>query len=122
MRVERPFENLFRNAVEHDGSGVPPDHRAQVFESDFTTGEEGIELDLSIVEGVVAAHGWRIFVTNGMEAGPDSKSSTSLETDTPRRETRPKAYAAAGRFHGHDRRNSRGDSRDANALVIGRRG
>jgi len=81
-RLQRAFENLFRNAVEHggdgvtvrvgerpdgfyvedDGPGIPPEHRAEVFENGFTTAETGTGFGLAIVETIVAAHGWEIAV------------------------------------------------------------
>jgi signal transduction histidine kinase len=76
------FENLFRNAVEHgggdvtvevgvvdggfyvadDGPGVPPADRETVFESGYTTSDDGTGLGLGIVAQIVEAHGWRVSV------------------------------------------------------------
>ena len=86
------FENLFRNAVDHnnppvvvrvgpltgdasgfyiedDGDGIPEDERAAVFEHGHTTNEDGTGFGLSIVKEFVTAHGWEITVTNGAEGG-----------------------------------------------------
>jgi hypothetical protein len=88
-RVKQLFENLFRNAVEHggttvwvgaldgddgfyvedDGPGIDPEDRDRVFESGFTTGEDGIGLGLSIVAAVADAHGWNVSATDGREGG-----------------------------------------------------
>jgi signal transduction histidine kinase len=90
-RVRHLFENLFRNGVEHggtgvsvhvgplddgdgfyvedDGPGIPPADRDRVFESGYTTGGDGLGLGLSIVAGVVDAHGWTIAVGAGADGG-----------------------------------------------------
>ncbi|ACV11694.1 histidine kinase [Halorhabdus utahensis DSM 12940] len=81
-RLQRLFENLFRNSIEHggedvtvtvgalddtegffvvdDGRGVPEEERDQVFESGYSTAEDGTGFGLSIVEQIVAAHEWTI--------------------------------------------------------------
>lgn len=87
-RLCRVFENLFRNATEHndagvtvrvgtleggfyvedDGTGIPPDEREDVFEYGYTRGE-GTGLGLSIVETIVEAHGWEVSVVESDEGG-----------------------------------------------------
>ncbi|CCQ33650.1 Htr-like protein [Halorhabdus tiamatea SARL4B] len=81
-RLQRLFENLFRNAIEHggedvtvtvgaletpqgffvedDGRGISQQDREQVFESGYSTAEDGTGFGLSIVEQIVAAHEWTI--------------------------------------------------------------
>jgi len=81
-RLQRLFENLFRNSVEHggedvtvtvgaldvgdgffvedDGDGIPSEEREEVFESGYSTAEDGTGFGLSIVEQIVAAHEWAI--------------------------------------------------------------
>lgn len=81
-RLQRLFENLFRNSIEHggedvtvtvgplegangffvedDGRGIPEEEREQVFESGYSTAEDGTGFGLSIVEQIVAAHEWAI--------------------------------------------------------------
>lgn len=74
------FENVYRNAVEHagpeptvtvgplsdgfyvedDGPGVPPEHRADVFEMGYTTAEDGTGFGLSIVQRIAESHGWQL--------------------------------------------------------------
>ena len=86
--LERLFENLFRNAVEHagaeptvrvvetadgfavedDGPGVPPAARDRVFESGYSPGD-GTGLGLAIVARIVAVHGWSVRVTDGTDGG-----------------------------------------------------
>jgi len=84
-RLQEMFENLFRNAIEHneppltisietiwsddqpvgfaisdDGSGVSPADREDVFAHGYTTNEDGTGLGLSIVQNIVSAHDWKI--------------------------------------------------------------
>jgi PAS domain S-box-containing protein len=88
-RVIRLFENLFRNAIEHnddpvevtvgatedgffvadDGAGIPSEDRASVFEHGKTTNEDGTGLGLSIVEDIAGAHGWTVEVEEGADGG-----------------------------------------------------
>lgn len=76
------FKNLFENAIEHvgadvtvwvestdgkisvedDGPGIPPEEFDDVFESGYTTAENGTGLGLTIVDRIVSAHGWEITV------------------------------------------------------------
>jgi PAS domain S-box-containing protein len=96
-RLLRVFENLFRNATEHndrpasirvgildtaatdgdgtgilvadDGTGIPEGERSAVFEHGYSTAEDGTGLGLSIVQDIVEAHGWGIDVTESSEGG-----------------------------------------------------
>ena len=88
-RLTQLFENLYRNAIEHvgeditvrvgrsptgfyvedDGPGVPDNEREKVFDSGYTTGEEGTGMGLSIVDTIATAHGWEVGVTDGAEGG-----------------------------------------------------
>lgn len=88
------FENLFRNAAEHNdgplevrvgqignssapeglfvedtGTGIPPEERMEVFEHGYTTNASGTGFGLSIVHELVAAHGWEITIADGEEGG-----------------------------------------------------
>lgn len=87
--VRRMFENLFSNAIEHggndvtvrvgrtddgfyiddDGSGIPEDQRMNVFMSGFSTKANGSGVGLASVREIVNAHGWEIYVTEGVEGG-----------------------------------------------------
>ena len=94
QRLLRVFENLFRNAVEHntpplavrvepivedgepvgfavedDGVGIPADERDEVLEHGYTTAEGGTGFGLSIVGEIVVAHDWDIAVTESAEGG-----------------------------------------------------
>jgi signal transduction histidine kinase len=88
-RLQQLLENLYRNAVEHggadvtvatgsldggfyvedDGPGIPPDEREAVFESGYSTAEDGTGFGLQIVEQIADAHGWRVRVTAGDDGG-----------------------------------------------------
>jgi len=93
-RLQEIFENLFRNAIEHnespltiavetisvdgrpvgfavsdDGNGVPPADREDVFRHGYTTNEDGTGLGLSIVRDIVSAHGWEITLTESRTGG-----------------------------------------------------
>jgi PAS domain S-box-containing protein len=89
-RLTQLFENLFRNAVDHnsetvtisvgpiedcgfyvadDGCGIPESKREQVLERGFTTSTDGTGFGLSIVGRIVDAHGWEITVTESENGG-----------------------------------------------------
>lgn len=88
-RLQQLFENLIRNAVEHggetvtvtvgeledgfyfedDGPGIAAGNREDVFDSGYSTSDDGTGLGLNIVKKIVDAHGWDIDVTNGSDSG-----------------------------------------------------
>lgn len=88
-RLIQVLENLYRNAIEHGGTdvtvrvgtlddgfyiedtgpGIPPDERNAVFESGYTTAQEGTGFGLAIVKRIVEAHEWEIDVTAGRSGG-----------------------------------------------------
>jgi signal transduction histidine kinase len=93
------FENLFRNAVDHndppvtvvvgpldgnhegfyiadDGDGIPADDRESVFEHGHTTSADGTGLGLYIVNELVSAHGWTVTVTESTTGGARFEIST----------------------------------------------
>ncbi len=89
FQMAQLLENLIRNAVEHggetvtvgdletdsgfyiedDGPGIAESRREQVFQTGYSTADEGFGLGLSIVADIVAAHGWNITVTDGSDGG-----------------------------------------------------
>jgi signal transduction histidine kinase len=90
-RLQRLFENLFRNALDHggpdvtvtvgalpnrsgfyvsdSGPGIPEDERESVFNLGYTTRENGTGFGLAIVAETVTAHGWDIQVTENTAGG-----------------------------------------------------
>mgnify|MGYP000365614047 CR=1 FL=1 len=88
-RLQQLFENLFRNAIEHggerttvtvatnddgfsvadDGVGIPVEERQTVFDTGYTTVEDGTGFGLNIVEEVATAHGWSVEVTESVDGG-----------------------------------------------------
>ncbi len=56
-------------AVRDNGDGIPPEMSARIFESFFSTKEEGIGLGLSIARTIVEAHGGRIWVESNPDRG-----------------------------------------------------
>jgi signal transduction histidine kinase len=90
-RLQRLLENLFRNALDHggpdvtvtvgtipdcpgfyvsdDGPGIPESNRDSVFDPGYTTREQGTGFGLAIVAEIVAAHGWKIQVTESETGG-----------------------------------------------------
>jgi signal transduction histidine kinase len=88
-RVEQLVENLLRNAIEHGGEdvvitvgtlsdgfyvedtgpGIPEADRADVFETGYSTSDDGTGFGLSIVKQVVDGHDWTIRVTESAEGG-----------------------------------------------------
>jgi signal transduction histidine kinase len=109
--LEQLFENLFRNAVEHsstspgatessgvsvtvgtlpdgsgffvadDGPGIPEAEREQVFETGYSTNDEGTGFGLSIVASIVEAHGWELRATES-EAGGARFEVTGVDSPT----------------------------------------
>ncbi len=87
-RLRQLLENLLRNAVEHggtdvtvtvgdlseglyvadDGPGIPAEEREEVFETGYSTTDDGTGFGLHIVHEIADAHGWDISVTES-EAG-----------------------------------------------------
>ena len=90
-RLQQLLENLFRNAIEHGGSdvsirvgvlddgsgfyisdngtGIPEDKRGEVFESGYSTAQDGTGFGLAIVKEIADAHEWSIHVTGSVEGG-----------------------------------------------------
>jgi signal transduction histidine kinase len=88
-RLKHVFENLFRNATEHggdgitvtigrlgdgfyvedDGRGIPEGEREKIFETGYSSSDEGTGFGLSIVKEMIEAHGWAIKTTEGTDGG-----------------------------------------------------
>ncbi|QLD85473.1 PAS domain-containing protein [Natronomonas halophila] len=87
-RFVQLLENLFRNAAAHggedvtvrvgmppngffvadDGTGIPTDRRADVFEYGYST-HGGTGLGLPVVRSIAVAHGWTVDVTDADDGG-----------------------------------------------------
>ncbi|QIO24203.1 nitrogen regulation protein NR(II) [Haloarcula sp. JP-L23] len=85
------LENLFRNAIEHDGEevtvrvgslsssdgfyieddgpGIPPAEQSDIFEAGYSNSPDGTGFGLSIVQQIVNGHGWDITVTESTSGG-----------------------------------------------------
>lgn len=86
-RLLQAIENLFSNAVEHggrsvtvgefeagfyvadDGQGIPEPERESIFQSGYSTSDQGTGFGLRIVKEIVEAHGWEISVTERPDGG-----------------------------------------------------
>ncbi|ELZ98969.1 adaptive-response sensory-kinase [Haloferax mucosum ATCC BAA-1512] len=90
-RLQRLFENLFRNVADHagptptvtvevldgdtgfvvedDGNGIDSDIAGQVFEPGFTTAPNGTGFGLDIVRSLAEAHGWSVSVVDCSSSG-----------------------------------------------------
>ena len=88
-RIQRLFENLFRNVSEHcaspvtvtvgvsdagfyvadDGPGLGDTDAEDVFEPGFTTATDGTGFGLTIVRRIVNAHGWEVSISDGTDGG-----------------------------------------------------
>ena len=89
-QLRQLLENLFRNAIEHgdaweitlgelseasgfyiedDGVGIPTEQYDDVFESGYTTDEDGTGFGLAICKRIADAHGWEITVSDGHTGG-----------------------------------------------------
>ncbi|SDZ83629.1 PAS domain S-box-containing protein [Haloplanus vescus] len=55
--------------VADDGVGIPVEDRTRVFESGYSTNENGTGLGLTIVRDVVETHGWEIAVGDSEDGG-----------------------------------------------------
>ena len=106
-RLRQAFENLVRNAIEHngadvtvaveetadgfaledDGTGISPARRDRIFEEGYS-GADGTGLGLSIVDTVFSAHEWDVSITEGTRGGArfevDTVSSADRATEPSR--------------------------------------
>ena len=112
VRLIELLTNLFQNAIEHagndvnvavgglpnregfyvadTGSGIDPADRNRIFESGFTTADDGTGYGLSIVKQIVEAHGWEVSIATSKTGGArfeivtDRSPHTSVEPDEER--------------------------------------
>lgn len=66
---QAPPDNALALAVEDTGPGIPPEHRARIFEPYFSTKKSGIGLGLAIVKRIVEEHGGTVSVTSEVGRG-----------------------------------------------------
>ncbi|MFC4549231.1 MULTISPECIES: ATP-binding protein [Halorussus] len=101
VHLRHLLENVFRNAVEHggsgvtvrigrlptgfyvadDGQGIPADQRGRVFDAGYTTEARGIGLGLTFVARLVETYDWNCEVTES-EAGGARFEFTETEVVT----------------------------------------
>lgn len=55
--------------VEDDGPGIPAEERERIFESGYTTADDGTGFGLSIVAEVADSHGWDVELKDGEDGG-----------------------------------------------------
>lgn len=89
-RLQRIFENLFRNAIEHggenvtvrvgkadyqtiyvedDGSGIPEEERNAVLQAGHSSTADGTGLGLAIIQRLAEAHEWDFTLTESESGG-----------------------------------------------------
>ncbi|WP_324755825.1 hybrid sensor histidine kinase/response regulator [Haloarcula sp. GH36] len=98
-RLNRILANLFDNSVRHggegvtitvgfledgfyvadDGPGIPPDERTAVFETGYSSTDDGTGFGLAIVRRAVDAHDWEVTITES-DAGGSRFEITGVES------------------------------------------
>ncbi|WP_267641542.1 ATP-binding protein [Haloarchaeobius amylolyticus] len=74
-----PAEDAAGFYVADSGCGIPPGERETVFESGYTTSDEGTGFGLTIVQEIASAHGWAVSVDES-EAGGVQFDFEGVET------------------------------------------
>ncbi|WP_458204441.1 GAF domain-containing protein [Haladaptatus sp. NG-SE-30] len=102
-RFQQLLENLFSNAVRHGGHdvtvrvgtistglfiedtgpGIPLADRDCVFDSDYTTADDGTGFGLAIVDQIVDAHDWEVTITSGGDDGARFEITNVEEVSLP---------------------------------------
>lgn len=88
-RLRQLLANLLRNAIDHggddvtvtvgelddgfyvadDGPGIPENERDDVFETGYSTADDGTGFGLNIVEEIATAHGWDTQISESRDGG-----------------------------------------------------
>jgi signal transduction histidine kinase len=110
-RLRQLLENLFRNAIDHndgpvvvtvgrtpsgfyvadDGTGIDESERDRVFDTGYTTDDNGTGLGLNIAREIAEAHGWTIGLDESDSGGArfDIDGVETVQTSTVATNARP---------------------------------
>jgi PAS domain S-box-containing protein len=69
VRTETDGRGSVLASVTDTGHGIPPDRLPRIFESFFTTKQDGMGLGLAISHSIIEAHGGRIWASNDPSGG-----------------------------------------------------
>ena len=78
VRTTSPDETMLRCSVEDSGPGIARDHLSRLFESFFTTKQDGMGMGLSVCRSIIETYGGRIEADNASVHGGARFSFTLL--------------------------------------------
>ena len=81
VRTATNGERRVEISVTDSGRGIPPEKLPRLFDSFFTTKENGMGLGLAIVRSIIDAHQGRIFAENNPEAGATFRFDLPLSNE-----------------------------------------
>jgi signal transduction histidine kinase len=79
VRTRKSAEETVQVSVTDSGRGIPSDEFSRLFESFYTTKEDGMGLGLAIARSIVDAHGGKIFAENNSEGGATFRFEIPLD-------------------------------------------